>query len=1237
MDLIRTISESPAVMDLARALGAGKHAIATGVSGSSTVFVAGAVAAITGRPVVLVVAHLDDADEALEELTSAGRPVIRLPGLEVLPGEMQVNVELFAERLAAVRAVMQLRDDGAVQGDETKRPAAAGGLRDGESRRDRSFAPVIVAPIQALMQAVPSPERLPLLAMSVEKGREYDLSSLVRWLDRAGYKRVDAAEEPGDFSVRGGILDVFPAGGTVWGSAGSGPVSSPVRIDFFGDEAEKITEVDPETMGSGRALQGVELVAAGVELSRLEEGSVNFLELVPREALAIVAETMEVTEQGRGYYERVTDPRGIFGPPAVLKLLKERLSGLAEMNQFSAGSVAADERVELPVAALHGFSQDAPEAVRELGVLAGERRVVVLCQTGGELQRFQELVAEFAPGAVERIESQVQYVHRGFVWEGEEEDTERPAASGGLRHAGARADSSALRLSVSSSLCIVPYHELLHRFHTRRRAVRLKSGRAMDTFLEFAPGDFVVHAEHGIARFIGLKAMKPPRHREIGGGVEASKLPSGLRDVVEDRGGAEAQEYLTLEFAGRAKLHVPAMSIDQVQKYIGGFHGKPQLSTLGGQRWKTQKERVSESVRDLAAEMLRVRAAREHMPGVRYPADTAWQKEFEAEFPYEETEDQLAALAEIKKDMQTPRPMDRLVCGDVGFGKTELAIRAAFKAVEFGKQAAVLVPTTVLAEQHERTFRSRFSGYPFRIESLSRFKTDKDAKVILEALRKGHVDVIVGTHRLLSEDVKFADLGLVIVDEEQRFGVEHKERLLRLRLTVDVLTLSATPIPRTLHMAMLGLRDISSLSTPPLDRRAIVTEVIPYNERRLAQAIARELSREGQVFFVHNRVHDIRSVADDVQRLAPEARIVVGHGQMNPHELEEVMLRFMRRQADILVSTTIIESGIDIPTANTMIIKDADRFGLAELHQLRGRVGRYKHRAYCYMLLPSERTIREVAQKRLKAIEQYSMLGAGFKIAMRDLEIRGAGNLLGAEQSGHIAAVGYEMYCRLLDEAVRDLKSERPPATVSSAGVEIGIAGTIPKAYIASDQRRMEAYRRIAAAASVEDLGRVGADLEEAYGEPPRAVRRLLDLAEVRVAAAGLGVRTITLRGSDVLFRTDNPGPLAERLRASGRPERRAESPPHRDERRAGRPPHRQPAADPNRFALAGRETRTAPEPEAPVRVLPPPAGEKLHEVYLRVPPSYLEPETLLAVLRKRLGAGSAPGSGGPGEAGLRA
>ncbi|MBL4591169.1 MAG: DEAD/DEAH box helicase, partial [Phycisphaerales bacterium] len=557
---------------------------------------------------------------------------------------------------------------------------------------------------------------------------------------------------------------------------------------------------------------------------------------------------------------------------------------------------------------------------------------------------------------------------------------------------------------------------------------------------------------------------------------------------------------------------------------------KPPLSMIGGKKWKTQKAKVTDSVHDLASEMLRVRAAREHMSGFVCKSDSTWMSEFEAEFPYDETEDQLAALIEIKKDMCSTSPMDRLICGDVGFGKTELAIRAAFRAVESGKQVAVLVPTTVLAEQHEQSFRQRFADYPFTVASLSRFKTTKEIKQTLKDVQLGRVDILIGTHRILSKDVHFADLGLVVIDEEQRFGVEHKERLLQLRLSVHVLTLSATPIPRTLHMSMLGLRDISSLTTPPVDRRAVVTEVIPYNTQRIQRAIQRELAREGQVYFVHNRVHNIESVADKIAELAPGAEIVIGHGQMNPHDLEGVMVKFMKRRADILVCTTIIESGIDNPTANTMIINDADRFGLSDLHQLRGRVGRSHHRAYCYMLLPEDRTVKEAAQKRLKAIEQYSMLGAGFKIAMRDLEIRGAGNLLGSEQSGHIAAVGYEMYCQLLDDAVRKLTDTDGPKPVGHTVIDIGLFGLIPKMYIPSDARRLEAYRRIAGASTLKQLDQVVDDITSAYSAPPELARRLILRARVRAVAQAMHIRVVGIRDHDIVCLTANPQILARAM-----------------------------------------------------------------------------------------------------------
>ncbi len=1098
---IGAVLNDDAVASLSDALAGGRSVVASGAVGSSTVFVASAVARQTGRPVVLVVAHLDDAEYAVEELDLLGSDCIRLPALEVLPGESDAAADLLAERVAAVRAVLAL------------------GAGD---------APVIVAPIHALMQSVPRPSQVERLSLRFAPGDRLKQEDLIDWLAAGGYDRRDAIEDPGEFTVRGGIVDVFPTGGVT-------PV--PVRIDFFGDEIDRITEIDLDTMGSDRRLDRVELVAAKLDPGMSAEGA-SFLDLIPDLAVALLAETMEVTEQGRGYFERLTDSRGVFGPPAVFKLLRERFAGFAEINQFSIAH-AAELALELPVAALPHFSQTASEAVGELQSLADEgRRLLIACETEGERSRCGELLAEFAPN-LGGVTTLVGYVHRGFLW--------GPADGTGL--------------------AVVPYHELLHRFQTRRRARRMRAGRAMDTFLEIEPGDFVVHVDHGIAQFTGLRTMSPDRLGKRGVAAPPSKKHKQRDDELE--------EFLTLEFANRSQLHVSALKIDQVQKYIGGFAGKPPLSKLGGQKWTKQKEQVAESVRDLAAELLRVRAARESLPGIRYPDDTTWQREFEAEFPYQETDDQLAALSSIKKDMTSERPMDRLICGDVGFGKTELAIRAAFKACEFGKQVAVLVPTTVLAEQHERTFRARFADYPFKIESLSRFKTTKEANSILARLRKGQVDLVIGTHRLISKDVKFADLGLVIIDEEQRFGVEHKERLLQLRMTADVMTLSATPIPRTLHMSMLGIRDISSLATAPADRQSIVTEVIPFNRKRITQAIDRELAREGQIFWVHNRVHDIQSKADEVQQLAPGARVIFGHGQMSPHELERVMLTFIRGDADILVSTTIIESGIDIPRANTMIVDNADRFGLAELHQLRGRVGRSKHRAYCYLLLPDNKQVSEVARKRLKALEQYSMLGAGFKIAMRDLEIRGAGNILGAEQSGHIASIGYELYCRLLEQSVRELTHEAPPPNAGRTSLEIGIGGMIPRPYIPSDVRRLEAYRRIATASSREQLDGLLADLSAAYGEPPPPVRRLLDLAEIRAGASALGIRAVVLRSPDVIFRTPEPNRAAE--------------------------------------ALAGAK--------GTVRTLEPKAGESLHEVYYRPPASYLEPSSLVTQLRHRLGA----------------
>ena len=1128
------LAHDHAVLALADALRRGKQAVGVGASGSSTNLLAGLLAHLTERPLLYLVAHPDDADDATDELNDllpladGSARATRFPALELAPGESHVSVELFAERLGVVRMLAQ------------------GRLRAGHA---------LVAPIAALMQAVPTPARLPKLSLSLRKGEQTSLAQILLWLDQSGYERTDAIEEPGQFAIRGGILDIFPPASTVAIGALEEPGATPVRLDFFGDEIDTIHEVVLETLAVDRKLDRVDLVGASTEQILSDEGTDNLLALLPEGCIGVIHETLEVVEQARGYYERTTDSRGVFGPPAVLKLLKDRTEALAEINQFSAGSNEAAVRIELPVRSLPMFAQDAGEAVAELGAMSRERRVTVFCQKDAERQRLDELRAEFAPDA--SLLEHVGFLHRGFLW-GDAEDA--PAFG------------------------FIPHAELFHRFHARRRVRRVSSqggagGRAMDAFIDLRPGDFVVHADHGIAKFLGLKQIKP-------------KAPPGAKKADQPA----PEEYLTLQFSGGVKIHVPATQIELVQKYVGGHGGAPPLSVIGGTRWKQQKDKAGEAVRDLAAEMLRVQAARESMPGIRYPGDTPWQNEFEAEFPYDETEDQLISLAQIKKDMTAERPMDRLLCGDVGYGKTELAIRAAFKAAEYGKQVAVLVPTTVLAEQHGKTFGERFADYPFRVEVLSRMRSPKEQNAALAALRKGEVDIIIGTHRLLSKDVRFADLGLVVIDEEQRFGVEHKQRLLSLRMTVDVLTLSATPIPRTLHMALLGIRDISSLTTPPVDRRAVVTEVIPYNERRIKQAISRELNRDGQVFFVHNRVHNIQRVADDIQKLAPDARIVIGHGQMAPHELEEVMIAFTTRKADILVSTTIIESGIDIPTANTMIINDADRFGLAELHQLRGRVGRSKHRGYCYLLLPEERPVTDKSTKRLRAIEEYSMLGAGFKIAMRDLEIRGAGNLLGAEQSGHIAAVGYDMYCRLLEHAVKELRSEptRDPGEVT---VELGVTGALPKTYIASDTRRMDAYRRIARARTIDELARVESDLRDAYGEPPAITQRLIELAQIRIGAFEHGALSVALVEKDVVFRTTDPDPIVRSMEGA------------KGTVRVVRP------IAPAKGGVAkvdpGRAVPGAGAPRTPTR--------EVVEVFYRPPENFLQGTTLLTVLRRRL------------------
>jgi transcription-repair coupling factor (superfamily II helicase) len=979
------------------------------------------------RPILLVTAHVDAADDARDDIEAAGIHVARLlPQREGTTGDSDLDEDLEAERLRITVELWERRENAAAS---------------------PSDAPIVVAPIHALMQPVPSPQALARGARAFTVGQRCSPDEIGEWLASAGYEFCDQVEAPGDAARRGGIIDAFTS-----------VYEAPIRIEFLGDEVESIRFFDAGTQRSAQPVSSVRIPAWKSVAIQSAGDTTSFLAVLPADTILAFIEPVEIQEIGRTYWQRLGERAGIVPVDAIFR----RAADFTQLHycRFVSG---VDDAIRTDIGSLPQFEAKSADAIAALRDLAATTEVVVLCDTAPEEQRFRDVLletpaADGSPGAIPaRLSTTVGVIHAGFRW---------------------------------GATAYVPHHELFHRYRQRRTLRKIAPARPIDSFFDLNAGDYVVHALHGIGRFRGLQALERGDTRD---------------------------EYLVVEFSDEAVIHVPVSQVHVVQKYIGSFKGKPKLSKLGGTAWKRTKERVAEAVTDMAAELLAVQARRAVQQGIAFPQDTNWQREFEGSFLYTETEDQIRALREIKTDMSRPRPMDRLLCGDVGFGKTELAMRAAFKAVEYGKQVAVLVPTTVLAEQHYQTFRERMADYPFTIEALSRFRAAAEQRKIVEKARKGQIDVLIGTHRLLSGDVHFADLGLVVIDEEQRFGVEAKEKLKRLRATVDVLTLSATPIPRTLHMSMLGMRDISSLATPPIDRRAVVTQVRMWDDSLIREAVLREMNRDGQVYVVHNFVRDIEQIANRVRTLVPDARVVVGHGQMSGPELEEVMLTFMRRDADVLVSTNIIESGIDIPSANTIFINRADRFGLADLHQLRGRVGRSKNRAYCYLLLSPKHPLQERATRRLKAIEHFSQLGSGFQIAMRDLEIRGAGNILGAEQSGNIEAVGYEMYCQLLEQSVRTLRQE-PAELWKPVNLDLGITAAVPKAYIRSEKQRMEVYKRLASCRSVEEVRVLEGDLRDAYGPTPEAVKTLLALAEIRALAQRWGVRSIVLKPPDVIF-----------------------------------------------------------------------------------------------------------------------
>jgi transcription-repair coupling factor (superfamily II helicase) len=1021
---------------------------------------------------------------------------------------------------------------------------------------------VVVTTPAALLQSVPALEEFAARELTLSRGQIQSFQGLLEQLQKLDYDSEAVCEAPGHYAVRGGIIDLYPVTAT-----------QPYRLDFFGDEIESIREFDPVTQRSGATVESISLAAS--PRVRLDPSKTGLADYLTSGAHLLFIEPAALEEEFSGFARAGND--------SLTPLLDRAAAAFAisDLDEASGLFDGVNDEVTWDTESLahhRRYPDDALVAQERLGMEEDARReflrqvaawkkdgydIAFVAAKEGEEQRAQEILAEDAtlrkiqpqwlrgtlnegfrityregaavskmePGGIARARPRSSQTKRGPV--------DRPSRPGrdpepveGLRTPSPTRSEGTVFPSPSTGLVIVTETEIFGRQRQRRPSLnaRVIAQRAqVDQLLDFSElveGDFVVHLQHGIALYRGLKKLDTAQ---------------GIREVI------------SLEFDDHVTLHVPLQESHLISRYVGLSKAKPQLGRIGSNRWEKARQAAERATIDLAADLLRIHASREAQPGHAFGPDTAWQKEFEASFPFTETRDQLRAIGETKEDMEKTRPMDRLICGDVGFGKTEVAIRAAFKAVEGGRQVAMLVPTTVLAQQHLNTFRERMSGYPIAVEMLSRFRSRAEQKKILAATMAGQVDILIGTHRLLQRDVIFKDLGLVVIDEEQRFGVKHKEVFKRMRATVDVLSMSATPIPRTLYMALTGARDLSVIETAPTNRHPIQTIVKTYDEKIVVDAVRFELRRGGQVFYLHNRVQTIELVAARLRELLPDVKIAVGHGQMHSDELEEVMTEFVAGRYQVLVSTTIIESGLDIPNSNTIIIEGADRFGLSQLYQLRGRVGRFKHQAYAYLLLHRHTRLLEVARQRLTAMRQHTQLGAGFRIAMRDLELRGAGNLLGPEQSGHIVGVGFELYCQLLRQSVARLKGEKTAAAIranvkldfvfvgdcagrSGAGdgdsdaargrhvdgytaikdaekehaVEVArIQARIPPAYIAETRLRIDFYRKLAMADSLTTLKRIEADLRDRFGKYGDEIRALLLVTEIRIRAEQKGIVSV--------------------------------------------------------------------------------------------------------------------------------
>ncbi len=1069
----KIVAGSPTFRQILKALREGqRQPEVTGLSGSSKALLLSFLHRELGGPVLVITPRPKEAEELVDDLTVLMAPAHHFQAWDVLPYEPRPpSVEVSANRIETLNALV------------------------------RSDRPAVVTTIRALMQRTLPPQLFQEKSFHLKRGASVSREDLIGWLLELGFERLPLVEEVGQFSVRGGIVDIFPHA-----------CEHPYRVELWGNEIESIRQFDVFSQRSNTQLKEILILPrseayistrdlrdhAGKQIPRRvqeflrEDPSAyglqwitplfpnlvaSLLDYFPTSSLVVLdsseeiwAESEDILHEAEREYHRSAEEERMV-PPERIYQAPERIQRDLERLRLLAHRPLASLKLNVGAVSQESMGGDLNRLRAKLVDHAQEGyRSFILCDNEGQAGRLEELLEAIPPS----VHIGVGALHGGF---------QLPEA----------------RLAVFTD------HQIFNRYRRRHRFWKFRGGAALSSYSALSAGDYVVHVDYGIGRYLGMQKM-----------------------TVDDR----QIDCLAIVYQDDDRLYVPIDQLGRVQKYIGGDAGTPPLSRLGGIGWERIKAKTKKALRDMANELIQLYAERQAKKGFAFDADNIWQKELEASFIYEETPDQTKAIAAIKQDMENTSPMDRLVCGDVGYGKTEVAIRAAFKAVMNDKQVAVLTPTTILAQQHLSTFSDRLADYPINVAMLSRFRTKKEQGEILENLKAGKIDIVIGTHRLIQKDVQFKDLGLVIIDEEQRFGVAHKERLKQLRRQVDVITMTATPIPRTLYMSLMGARDMSVINTPPKNRLPIKTEFLEFNNQAIAEAILREHDRGGQVYFVHNRVQTIQAMAQFVRKAVPQVRVGIAHGQMPERVLENTMLKFLRGEYNCLVATTIIENGLDIPNVNTIVINRADTFGLAQLYQLRGRVGRSHHLAYAYLLTPPLKTLSNVARKRLCALREFTALGSGFQLAMRDLEIRGAGNILGAQQHGFITAVGFDLYCQLLQQAVRELKGEEV-LRVPEPRLYLKEDAYIPDGYIPDEGQKVSLCQRLSRAQSHGDIKELLLETEDRYGKVPPPVQALFDAVAIGLLAREKGLDLVAIQDDQLLLEyRSNRVPTAKEISA---------------------------------------------------------------------------------------------------------